>query len=357
MQNERLITFAEAIREATELAMREDSRVIVLGEGVPDPKAIFETTRGLQEIFGKERVFDTPVSENALSGMIIGMTIQGFKPILVHQRIDFSLLGFDQIVNNAAKWYSMFGGQRSCPIVVRVLVGKGWGQGNQHSQNLQTLYAHIPGLKVIAPSSAFEAKGLLLSAIKDANPVIFIEHRWLHHTISHVPQEVYQLELDQCKIVQEGKDITIVTNSSMYVESLKATQYLESEGVSVELIDLRSIAPLDYSTIKKSLMKTQRLVVVDGSWRHLGIAGEILARVSEDEEVQLKRNPKRITWPDHSIPSSPSLAAEFYPGVLEIYRTSKKMVGEIRRDTEELILIEESKKPKDVPDRSYIGPF
>ena len=177
----RYITYVEAIREALDQAMDLDSSVIVIGEGVPDPKAIFNSTAGLREKYGVERVFDMPLAENGLTGVCIGAAISGMRPVMIHQRIDFALLSVDQLINNAAKWYYMFNGKSNVPLVIRMIVGRGWGQGPQHSQSLQALFALVPGLKVVMPTTAHDAKGMMMAAIKDNNPVIFIEHRWLHH--------------------------------------------------------------------------------------------------------------------------------------------------------------------------------
>ena len=196
----RILTFSEALCEATDQLLNSDSSVYIIGEGVPDPKTIFGTTKGLVEKYGPDRVMDMPVSENGMTGIILGSALVGFKPILVHQRIDFSIYAFDQVINNLAKWYSMFGGQQSAPVVIRMIIGQGWGQGNQHSQNLEALYAHIPGLKVVMPSNAADCKGLLISAVKDKNPVIFIEHRWLHNTTSVVPQEMYEIPIGKARV-------------------------------------------------------------------------------------------------------------------------------------------------------------
>ena len=222
----RVITFAEAIREALDQAMAADESVIVFGLGVDDPKAIFGTTAGLQEKYGCERVFDTPTSENAMTGVGIGAALNGIRPVMVHQRLDFFLLAMDQLVNGAAKWHFMFGGKGKVPITIRLIMGRGWGQGPTHSQNLQAWFSHIPGLKVVMPSNARNAKGLLLSSIFDPNPVIFLEHRWLHGSESNVPEGEFTIPLGESK-VHTGKDITIVTMSYMTVEGLLARDFLE----------------------------------------------------------------------------------------------------------------------------------
>lgn len=323
-KNERRLTFVDAIREGLDQVLAADSAVFLMGLGVPDPKNIFGSTSGLREKYGPKRVFDMPISENGVTGILIGSAIVGMRPILVHQRIDFSLYSMDQIVNNAAKWYSMFGGQRSVPLVIRMIIGRGWGQGNQHSQNLSALYAHVPGLKVIVPSSAYTAKGLLISAVRDNNPVIFIEHRWLHQTASLVPEESYELPLERARVLKMGTDITIASWSYMTIEVIKAAEALEEQGVSVEVIDMQCLRPIDFETLKKSVKKTQRLLVVDEAWRSVGVAGELIARVAEDVSVDLKCRPQRLTNPDFPSPSTPALCRYYYVQPNDIF---KKVAG------------------------------
>src|SRR4051812_24161774 len=230
----RVISFVEALREGTDQLLKSDDSVYLIGEGVPDPKCIFGTTAKLKDLH-PTRVFDMPISENGLTGVAIGSALNGMKPIMVHQRMDFTLYALDQIINNAAKWYSMFGGHKSVPMVVRMIIGRGWGQGNQHSQNLEALYAHIPGLKVVAPSSAYAAKGLLAAAVNDPNPTIFIEHRWLHNTTSEVPEELYEVPIGKARVAHQGSDLTIVCWSYPVLEVMKAVEYLEKQGVSAEV--------------------------------------------------------------------------------------------------------------------------
>ena len=200
----RKLTYSQAINEAVSIAMKESDEVITYGLGVPDPKGVFSTTLGLQEKFGPERVFDTPTSENAMTGIGIGAAINGFRPVMVHQRVDFFLLAMDQLINNAAKWKCMFGGESSVPITIRLIIGHGWGQGPTHSQNLHSIFSHIPGLKVVIPSSAYDAKGLLLESIFDDDPTIFLEHRWLHGLESDVPEDSYRVPIGDAKVVTEG---------------------------------------------------------------------------------------------------------------------------------------------------------
>lgn len=259
----RRISYIQAVNEALHEAMQRDPAVICYGLGVDDPKAIFGSTKGLQERFGETRVFDMPTAENAMTGVAIGAALNGIRPVMVHQRLDFFLLAMDQLVNNAAKWHYMFGGQRSVPITIRLILGRGWGQGPTHSQSLHAWFAHIPGLKVVMPTSADDAKGLMLSAIFDDNPVLVFEHRWLHNTVGDVPEGDHRVPLGKARVLREGADLTIVALSYMVVEALHAVDHLREHGVSCELIDLRTIKPLDWGTVLTSVSKTGRLLALD----------------------------------------------------------------------------------------------
>lgn len=341
--------YNEAILDATDLALSKDPNVMILGLGVPDPKGIFGTTTGLQEKYGADRVMDMPCSENAMTGVAIGAAVQGMRPILTHQRVDFALLSLDQIINNAAKWHYMFGGKMSVPLVIRLVIGRGWGQGPQHSQSLHSLFAHIPGLKVVMPSTPHDAKGLLLSSIEDNNPVIYLEHRWLHNIHGPVPKGYYKEPLGKAKVVQEGSDVTLVASSHMTLEAYKALPLLNEQDISVELIDLRTILPFDRETVLASVKKTKRLVVADADWKTGGFASEIITSVVE--EVMLCAPPKRVTYPDRLSPSSPYLAKHFYPNSTHIASTILQMMG---RDP---LPEQKQERMQDVPDSNFTGPF
>lgn len=354
----RQLTYAAAIHEALDLALSRDPSVFVIGEGVPDPKGVFGTTTGLQQKYGEQRVMDMPVSENGMTGICIGAAISGMRPVLVHARVDFSLYSFDQIANTAAKWWYMFGGKQSVPIVVRMIVGRGWGQGAQHSQSLQALFAHIPGLKVVMPASPADAKGLLLAAIEDPNPVIFIEHRWLHGISGSVPPGYYTEEIGTSRLVHKGKDITIVALSHMVVESLRALQILEKEGISCELIDLRSVTPYDRTAIIRSTKKTKRLLVADTAVARAGFSAEIITSVVESG-VPIVSPPVRVTLPTIPTPTSWKLAEQYYPTYVDIVEKVMGMMGKKKPAIDRVL---EKNKPEkgvrsDVPDPSFTGPF
>ncbi len=353
---ERRITQAEAIREALAQAMEEDERVIVIGEGVPDPKGIFGTTTGLQQRFGKARVFDSPLSENGITGICVGAAISGMRPVMVHQRIDFALLAMDQIVNNAAKWHYMFAGQVKVPLVIRVIIGRGWGPGPQHAQSLQALFAHIPGLKVVMPTSGYDAKGMLLAAIRDDNPVIFIEHRWLQDIADHVPEAPYIVPLDQALICRPGQHVTLAAFSYMTVEARLAAEALAEHGIEVEVVDARSVRPLDMSTIVESVRRTGTLIVADTAWKTGGIAGEVIAGVAETAFSALKRPPLRICLPDIPAPTSPHLTRGYYPDALYLARAIAAHLGRSIPDAELADRLFRT-TPHDVPQREFRGPF
>ena len=350
----RQLTFAKAVNEALSQAMEMDESVICYGLGVDDPKGVFGTTLGLQEKFGKTRVFDMPSSENAMTGIAIGASLNGIRPVMTHQRLDFSLLTMDQLVNNAAKWHYMFGGQSSIPITIRLIIGRGWGQGPTHSQNLQALFAHIPGLKVVMPATATDAKGLLLSSIFDNNPVIFFEHRWLHNLEGDVPKNDYRVPIGKAQCLKKGTDISIVSLSYMTIEALHAVEILEKEGVSCDLIDLRTVKPIDWELIFSSVRKTGRMLALDTGSNTGSIAGEIVAKVCMDCFDSLKQSPKRIALPDFPTPTSRALTKGFYKRAEDIIDVVSDMLGKHLVGNE---LINRGEIPCDVPGDWFKGPF
>lgn len=351
--------YSEAILEATDQLLERDSRVYVIGLGVPDPKGIFGTTIGLVEKYGCGRIMDMPTSENAMTGIAIGSAIHGMRPIMTHQRVDFCLLALDQIINNASKWHFMFGGQDNVPLVIRLIIGRGWGQGPQHSQTLHSLFAHIPGLKVVMPSTPYDAKGLLISSVEDGNPVIFFEHRWLHGVYGEVPSEIYRVPIGKAKKIREGNDLTLVTCSHMTFEARKAMDLLAEEKISIDWIDLRTIRPLDEEMILESVRKTGRLIVADPDWKFLGLSSEIVALSVEKAYPYLKCAPVRIAYPDGFAPTSWKVANHYYPTSKEIALEICKMMNrtvKINAILEE-ILTQKMKKQLDQPDSSFTGPF
>ncbi|MBF0531545.1 MAG: alpha-ketoacid dehydrogenase subunit beta [Candidatus Omnitrophica bacterium] len=322
----RKLSYGEAIREALDQALAADPNVYVMGQGVDDPGGMFGSTKDLHKKYGGRRVFDTPLSENAVIGMALGSAMCGLRPVSVHNRPDFLLVAMDQIANHAGKWHYMFAGRVKVPIVIRACIGRGWGSAAQHSQALQSLFVHTPGLKVLMPTTAFDAKGLLLAAIADPNPVLYFEQRWLYKHTGDVPEEMYSVPIGQGVIRREGKDITIVAVSHMAVEALRAAEELAKLGISAEIIDPRSLKPFDEQLVLDSVKKTGRLLVADLSWKTCGFAAEVIATVTEKGFASLKSAPVRVTFPDIPTPSSYVLEEAFYPGVADIVSAARKMV-------------------------------
>lgn len=347
-------TYAQAINEALDVAMATDPAVISYGLGTTDPKGIFGTTLGLHDKYGGDRVFDMPTAENAMTGIGIGAALAGLRPVMCHQRLDFALLSMDQLVNNAAKWHFMFGGRQSVPLTVRMILGRGWGQGPTHSQNLQAWFAHIPGLKVVMPTTAGDAKGLLLSAIFDDNPVIYLEHRWLHNLKGEVPEGDVRTPIGVAKLLREGADVTIVSMSYMTVEALHALDFLESHGVSCDLIDLRTVRPIDWPQVLASVRRTGRLLALDTGFTTGSVAGEIVARVATECWADLRSAPERLAMPDVPESTSPALTESYHVRSEHIAAKIASMLG---RTLDLSALAGQRKHPHDVPGDWFSGPF
>ncbi len=327
----RKITYAQAISEATVQGMERNPHVFVMGLGVDDFKGIFHTTCDAYKRFGAKRVISTPASENAMTGVAIGAALNGKRPIFVHARNDFMFLALDQLINNAAKWKYNFSGQSSVPIVVRTIIGKGWGQGPTHSQSIQSLLTHIPGLFVAMPSDAYTAKGILLKSLEIDTPVILFEHRSLYDLQSDVPEEPYTVDFGKARIIRQGRDITIVALSFMVQEALKAAEVLSQEGIDVEIVDPLSLKPLDEKTLIESVKKTGRLVCVDTSWQSCSFASEVAATVAEKAFSFLKGPIRRITLPDCPAPVSKKLEDAFYPDYRTIVDACCESLGRSQR--------------------------
>ncbi|HTY45841.1 MAG TPA: pyruvate dehydrogenase complex E1 component subunit beta [Patescibacteria group bacterium] len=318
------ITCREAIREAQEQMLTSDKNVFILGEGVDDAAGIFGTTLGLAQKFGTDRVLDIPVAENGMTGVAIGAAMAGMRPVFVHMRMDFLPMCMDQIINHAAKWCYMTGGKVNIPLVVRSIIGRGWGSAAQHSQALHALFAHIPGLKVVMPATPYDAKGLLVAALKDGNPVMCIEHRWTYDYIGYVPAEIYEVPIGKGLVRKAGKDVTVVALSLMVYEAMRADKTLQAEGIDIEIIDPRSIKPLDEELILDSVKKTGRLVIADVGCKTGGIAAEIIAGIAERTPEILKAPVQRVCLPDTPTPASPALEKEYYPQVQHIVDAVKQ---------------------------------
>jgi len=360
MHAERVISAAQAIHEGLDAALAEHPEAYLIGEGVTDPGGIFGTTKGLLEKFGSQRVMDMPVAENGLTGIAVGSALMGQRPIMTHQRVDFALLCLEQLFNTAAKSHYVTNGHHRVPLTVRMIIGRGWGQGPQHSQCLDTLFAHIPGLKVVMPTMPADFKGMLLAAIDDDNPVVFLEHRWLHYATGHVPKNAERIALDGPKVVRKGKDVTLVASSFMLLEALRAAEALAHSGYECEVIDLRVLRPLNMAPIEKSLEKTGRIVVCDTGWRTLGPGAEIVARLVENRWSAFKKPPVRIGLPDHPTPSSLALAEVYYPNAASVIDAVQSLcdVAPAAADAARREAIAARKSvPIDKPDPAFKGPF
>ena len=322
----RKLQYSLAINEALHQMMAIDKSVFLIGQGVKSPWYVGNTATGLLERFGPERVIDTPVSENAVTGAAVGAAIAGMRPVVVHPRVDFMLYALDPIINEAANWHYMCGGKSSVPVVIWGIINRGGEQAAQHSQALHALFSHIPGLKVVMPSTPYDAKGLMIAAIKDDNPVLYIDDRWLYKFEGDVPREIYTVPIGKGLIRKKGKDVSIVATSYMVSQALKAAKSLAKEGMDVEVIDMRTLKPLDESLLFESVGKTGRLVIADGGWKTCGVAAEISALICENIFDCLKAPIKRVTLPDAPAPASSALEDVYYPKAKDIYKAVIEVV-------------------------------
>jgi pyruvate dehydrogenase E1 component beta subunit len=322
------LSYAQALSEGLCQAMEHDDSIFVTGIAVDYPSGIFGTTTEAAKRFGPDRVFDAPAMENALTGIAIGAASMGKRPVLVHPRNDFMFLGFDNLINLAAKWRYMFNGRAgTVPIVIRAVIGKGWGQGATHSQSLQASLAHFPGLTVVMPAFPADAKGLMIAALQHDGPVVILEHRALYSITGEVPEEFRPEPLGKAKVVRTGSHITIVGTSLMAYEALHAAEELARHGVEADVIDLRTIRPLDEQTILESVKKTGHLVVADTSWELCGVASEIAGLAAEKAWPHLKAGVCRIALPNCPAPVSARLEEAFYPKASTIARAALATLG------------------------------
>ena len=321
------IKYSDALREALAQAMEADPTVIVMGIGVDDHKAVFGSTKALVDRFGPERVFDTPIAEAGMTGIALGAALGGLRPVHIHIRADFLYLAMDQLFNMAAKWRSMFGGRTGAPLVVRAVIGRSWGQGAQHSQALQSFFMHVPGLRVAMPTTPAEGQGLLLTALTGEDPVILIEHRFLYDMTGPVSEPAVPFPFGKAVVRRPGEDLTIVANSYMAVESLKAAEFLASHGVDAEVVDPVSLAPLDEKTILGSVRKTGRLLAVDASWVTCGMSAEIAALAADKAFGALKGPVRRMGMAPVTCPVSKPLEKLFYPTAETIAAEAFAMLG------------------------------
>jgi len=322
------LSYGQAIRDGFQYLLSNYQEVFAFGQGLWSPWYVGNSMTDLEKEFGKDRVIDSPVSELAVTGAAIGASLQGYRPIVVHPRVDFMLYAADTIINQAAKWSYMFSGQAHPAVTIRAIVNRGGEQGAQHSQALHSLFAHIPGLRVVMPATVADARDLLIASVLCDDPVLYIDDRWLYEQQAEVdsPQELSLANLGP-EIRREGQDITLVAASYSLALCLQAAEKLQHEGIQAEVIDLRVINPLNLSKITKSVQKTRRLYVVDGGWSNCGLAGEIIAGVCEELEPGVWRaRPKRLTLPDIPAPTSPILEKSYYHTVDDIVTGVKEMI-------------------------------
>ena len=324
------ISYGEALNQGLSQAMELSDSVIVLGQLVDYSPGVFGSTTGLVERFGPERVRDFPVSEGAMTSVGIGAALAGLRPVLVHHRLDFMLYSIDAIVNWMSLWRFKSNMQSTVPVVIRAIVGRGWGQGPQHSKSLHAWFAHVPGLKVAMPATAYDAKGLLMESILGQDPVIIIEHRSLFGFKDRVPVTPYRVRFGKAAIRRNGSDVTVVAAGVMVPFALRAASRLEAKGVSAEVIDLRTVSPLDTDTILSSVAKTGRLCVLDPAWQSFGISAEVIARVAERAGQTLRADPIRICYPDSHTPMSSALEPLYYPAEDSVVEQLTRLAGKSR---------------------------
>ena len=320
------IQFREAIAQAMSEEMRRDDTIYLMGEEVAEYNGAYKASKGMLDEFGEKRVIDTPISEAGFSGIGVGSTMTGNRPIIEFMTFNFALVGIDQIVNNAAKIRQMSGGQFPCPIVFRGPTGSAGQLGATHSQAFESWYANCPGLKVIVPSNPYDAKGLLKSAIRDNDPVIFMESEQMYGDKGEVPEGEYTLPLGVADIKRSGKDITLVTYGKMLKEALKASEELIKEGIDTEIIDLRTIRPMDYEAIFESVKKTNRLVILEESWPFGNISTEITYQVQNEIFDYLDAQIEKINTADTPAPYSPVLLKEWLPNHDDVIKAVKKVM-------------------------------
>jgi pyruvate/2-oxoglutarate/acetoin dehydrogenase E1 component len=318
----RILNYAQAIREAHAQILASDPRAFLIGQGLWSPWYAGASLDGLDRDFSRDRIVDAPVSENATTGLAVGAALAGMRPIVFHPRMDFMLLAIDPIVNQAANWSYLF--QVPVPLVIRAVINRGGEQGAQHSQALHAMFMHVPGLKVVMPSTAYDAKGLLIAAIEDLNPVLYIDDRCLYGASDHVPEEMFRVPIGKATVRRPGRHLTLIGISSMAAECCKAAAMLAQENIDAEVIDLRSLKPWDSERVLESVRKTGHAVVADPGWRTAGASAEIAATIFEQAFHDLEEPVERVTLPDCPAPTSRLEESAYYPGASEIAAAARK---------------------------------
>jgi len=323
----RKLTMRAAINEALRQEMRRDPNVYVIGEDVGVFGGCFGVTAGLIDEFGPKRVIDTPITESAIIGNALGAAATGLRPVAEIMFMDFVGVTMDQIYNQAAKMRYMFGGKAKIPMVIRTACGAGGSAAAQHSQSLEAWFMHVPGLKVVAPSTAYDAKGLLISSIRDDNPVIFVEHKFIYDLEGEVPEDIYTIPLGKADVKRQGSDVTVIATMAMVHKALEAAEELSKEGISVEVIDPRTLQPLDGETIIESVKKTHKVVIVHEAVKFAGPGAEIAAMIAEEAFDYLDAPIKRVAAPFTPVPFSPVLEQEYIPSKEKIIAAVKEAIA------------------------------
>ena len=353
----KIYKFSEIINLQLKKIMRRNSKVVCYGLGINDPKSIFGTTKDLKKIFGDKRVFDVPTSENSLTGIGLGISLGGFIPIITHQRLDFFLLAMDQLVNNLAKWKFMFASKKKSTVIIRLIVGRGWGQGPTHSQSLHSWFSHIPGIKVLTPAFSKDYVGLLNQSLKENGPVIIIEHRWLHDIQSSYLSSNKVIKFGKSNLLSKGKKLTIVSFSYSTIEIMQIKDVLRDHNIDYDHIDLPTIKPLDYENIFKSCKKTGRLLVVDNlSHKHCSIGKDIISTLIERDNEIFKTKPCLISLPEHPNPTSFYLNKFFYANHQKILKNISELLNikiSINNKNKKILF----NSPHDIPNKNFSGPF
>jgi len=323
----RELSYVQALNEALRQLLEADERVLLIGQGVNSPWYVGTSTIGLFDQFGPERVIDAPICEDSTTGMAVGAAIAGMRPIVAHPRVDFALLAMEQLVGQAANWHYMSGGRVRVPMVVWLMVNRGGEQAAQHSQSLQAYFAHPPGLKVVMPSTPYDVKGLLITSVQDDNPVVFLDDRWLYKNVGPVPEEMYTVPIGKAAVRREGSDVTIVGTSHLAAEAERAGASLEQAGIDAEIIDLRTIKPIDVQTVVTSVKKTGRLIVADGGWATCGVSAEVAAIVAESDAINYLKAPvRRLALPPAPAPTASTLEQAYFHGADDIVAAARDLI-------------------------------
>ena len=358
-KNKKLLSYAEAIRDGMLISAKKNKSVIFLAEGITDPGKFFGTLENLQDVVSNERIIEMPISENSMVGVAIGAAIRGKRPIISLQRVEFALLAIEQIFNNAAKAHYLSVGKHKVPLVIRLIIGRGWGQGPEHSQSLESLFALIPGLKVIMPAFPQDAKGMIIAAIKDNNPVIVLEHRWCHYVKGMVKNSYFEIPLNEGpNKIKSGTQITIVATSYMSIIALKLALLLKKFNINIEVFDLRTIRPLKLDKIYKSVKKTNNLITIDTGFKEFGVGAEITSLVMTHCFKFLKNAPIRMGLPSHPTPSSRGYIDSVYIKQIDILHSVNSILNISKYKLDVIIkYLKKEETVNDKPNEKFTGPF